>query len=106
MTALRWRMFKPLCASFILCSVIGLQAQSDGSARFEVVSIKRNTSGAGGSGRSLPDGTQILVNFPIRNILMMGAAAPVVDVVGSPEWTTKEHYDITAKPPEGTDRSK
>jgi len=82
-------------------------AQEPGAARFEVVSIKRNTSGTmGGSARSLPDGTEMMVNQPVRGFLASGAPVPVRDVVGYPDWVMNERYDITAKPPEGYDRSR
>jgi uncharacterized protein (TIGR03435 family) len=84
---------------------VGVRAQSDGSARYEVVSIKRNTSGPGGSSaRMLPDGTQILVNMSIWSIINLGAPIPVTETVGYPDWVRTENYDITAKPPQGLTR--
>jgi uncharacterized protein (TIGR03435 family) len=81
-----------------------IQAQ-DSSPEFEVASIKRNTSGdLGNSMRSLPDGTEVMVNSPIRSFL--GAAFPSESgqYIGLPDWAQTERYDITVKPPAGTAR--
>jgi uncharacterized protein (TIGR03435 family) len=73
------------------------------SPRYDVVSIKRNVEiGAGGGMRSLPDGTLIMTNQPIRSILSGAAPVPVRDVIGYPSWVTTERYDVTLKPPAGS----
>lgn len=73
------------------------------SPRYDVVSIKRNVEiGAGGGMRSLPDGTLIMTNQPIRSILSGAASVPVRDVIGYPSWVTTERYDVTLKPPAGS----
>ena len=56
-----------------------MQAQSPGSAQFDVVSIKPNTSapGAGGGMRTLPDGTFMMTNQPIRSIILAASPVPV-----------------------------
>ena len=75
------------------------------SPRYDVVSIKRHAQlEAGGSSQSLPDGTQVLINQPIRSILSGAAPVPVRDVVGYPSWVASERYDITLKPPAGSTR--
>jgi uncharacterized protein (TIGR03435 family) len=73
------------------------------SPRYDVVSIKRhNEIGAGGGMRSLPDGTLVMTNQPIRSILSGAAPVPVRDVIGYPSWVTTERYDVTLKPPAGS----
>ena len=74
-------------------------------AQFDVVSIKRNTSGPGSSSmRTLPDGTFMMTNGEIVSIV--GAASPVPvsleEITGLPEWTKTERYDIIAKPADGS----
>lgn len=73
---------------------------------FEVVSIKLNTNGLGGGGgiRTLPDGTMMMVNQPIRSIIRGAALEPTREVLGLPDWAVNERYDITTKPPEGSTR--
>ena len=65
---------------------------------YEVVSIKPDKSGSGGSGmRFLPDG------FEWKNVnlylLVQGAYGIIMDsqVSGFPDWTRSEAYDIVAK---------
>jgi uncharacterized protein (TIGR03435 family) len=68
-------------------------------AQFDVISIKLNRSGTmGGGGRELPDGTRIFTNRTIASIVAGAAREPVFEVVGLPDWTKTEHYDIQAKP--------
>lgn len=70
---------------------------------FEVVSIKRNTSGSDAAGiRTLPDGTFQMVNQPIRSIILAASPVQTREVEGMPDWMLRERYDITAKPPAGS----
>jgi uncharacterized protein (TIGR03435 family) len=72
---------------------------------FEVVSIKRSPADATGGGlQTLPDGTFIMRNQPIRSILRAGSPVPPSEIEGAPEWTARERYDITAKPPADSTR--
>ena len=76
-------------------------AQTPG-LQFDVVSIKRNTSATpGGGARTLPDGTNVLVNQPIRSIILGASPVQTREVEGLPDWVTTERYDITLKPPPG-----
>ena len=77
-------------------------AQSTGKVEFEVVSIKRNVSGnPGNSGRTLPDGTQMMFNTPIRILVRAASPVPVEEVIGLPDWALNDRYDVTLKPPNG-----
>jgi len=74
---------------------------------FEVVSVKRNTSGAIGSSGSgdRPDGSFTLRNVPITTLIARAYPSnmpiPVYDLQGLPDWAKpgKEYYDIAAKSP-------
>jgi uncharacterized protein (TIGR03435 family) len=83
-----------------------IQAQSPGSAQFDVVSIKLNTSGPGGGGgmRTLPDGTFMMTNQPIRSIILSASPVPVREAAGLPDWVNTDRYDITAKAPAESNR--
>jgi len=95
-----------LILSALGCCVPALQAQSTGKVEFEVVSIKRNSSGnRGNSGRTLPDGTQMMINSPIRTFIMGVSPVPVDEVIGLPDWALTERYDIALKPPTGYARA-
>src|SRR5690349_4173758 len=65
---------------------------------FEVISIKRNTSGPGTGGgmRTLPDGTFMMRNQGIGTLVTAASPVPVLlrDVVGLPQWAMSEPYDV------------
>ena len=84
---------------------VALVAQDNVRPEFDVVSIKRNASAtSGGGARTLPDGTSVLVNQPIRSIILGASPVQTREVVGLPDWATTERYDITLKPPPGRRR--
>ncbi len=79
--------------------------QSPGGAQFDVVSIKPSAAGGNGGGmRTLPDGSFVMTNQPIRSIIQAASPVPVRDVVGFPDWVNTDRYDITAKAPAGFSR--
>jgi uncharacterized protein (TIGR03435 family) len=91
-----------LLSLLLAASAIWTVAAQTPTPEFEVVSIKRNLSGGvGNSGRTLPDGTRILVNSAVRNFIMAASPVDAVDVEGLPGWAFTERYDVTAKPPAG-----
>jgi uncharacterized protein (TIGR03435 family) len=99
---MRW----PILALCFVIAGIATHTQTE-KLEFDVVSIKRNTSAnPGGSARTLPDGTDVLVNQPIRSILLGASPVQTREVEGMPDWVTTERYDITLKsPPGGANRA-
>ena len=98
-----------LVTSMIAVLVTAQAAQSPssrGGAQFDVVSIKphKNEIGAGGGMRTLPDGTFMMTNQPIRSIILGASPVPVREVSGLPNWANTEGYDLIAKPPAGSTR--
>jgi uncharacterized protein (TIGR03435 family) len=88
-----------------LCGIQSIHAQSTTRVEFDVISIKRASPDAVGGGmRSLPDGTYIMANQPIRSVIMRASPVPAREVVGLPDWAMTDRYDITAKPPPGSTR--
>jgi uncharacterized protein (TIGR03435 family) len=84
------------------CGAPALHGQSTAKVEFEIVSIKRNTSGnPGNSGRTLPDGTQLMTNSPIRAFIMGASPVAAEEVIGLPDWALTERYDLALKPPAG-----
>src|SRR5207249_4667312 len=72
-------------------------------AQFDVVSIKPNKGDQPGGGmRMSPDGSRIMTNITISQIMMGAAPEPVVEVVGLPDWTNMERYDIAMKVASGS----
>src|SRR4029077_17015229 len=87
------------------CGAAALHGQATGKVEFEVVSIKRNTSGnPGNSARTLPDGTQVMTNSPIRAFIMSASPVDAEEVIGLPDWALTERYDVAFKPPAGYTR--
>jgi uncharacterized protein (TIGR03435 family) len=84
---------------------VALIAQDSAHPQFEVVSIKRvDELRQGGGGRTMPDGSSVMTNRPVATFIMLASPERAVDVVGLPEWTRTERYDVTAKPPAGSTR--
>jgi uncharacterized protein (TIGR03435 family) len=83
-----------------------MQTQSPGAAQFDVVSIKPSAAGFGSGGgmRTLPDGTFMMTNQPIRSIILSASPTPAREVLGLPDWVNTDRYDITAKAPAGSSR--
>jgi uncharacterized protein (TIGR03435 family) len=85
-------------------TVVLAQAPPDGP-RFDVVSIKRNTSNALGSNGSSerPDGSFTLLNMPIMTLVGRAQfpAIPPIDMAGLPEWARSERYDVSTTSPLG-----
>ena len=81
------------------------QGAPQGSAGlvYEVVSIKRNVSNALGSNGSneQPDGGFTLLNVPMMTLIARAQYPTIapIDMVGLPEWTQRERYDVLAKSP-------
>ena len=69
-----------------------------------VMSIKKSDPPArAGGGRTMPDGTTVITNQPIRRIFGRAAAQPVREIENVSDWAM-EFYDITVKPPAGARR--
>jgi uncharacterized protein (TIGR03435 family) len=93
-----------LVTAFV-CVCPSVHAQSQRPIEFDVASIKRNTSvGPNGGMRTLPDGTFMMTNLPIRSIILTASPVPTREVTGIPNWVNTERYDIIAKPPAGASR--
>ncbi len=90
-----------LCCPCVVSPVGRAEAQQTAPA-FDVVSIKPNDGSQPGGGiRTLPDGTLMMTNQPIRSILARAAPVPVREVIGYPDWVERERYDVVARPPAG-----
>jgi len=81
-----------------------LHAQSSPILQFETISIERSDPAAdSGWLRSEADGTFVMENASIRQIIFLGFPEPAREVVGLPDWAMPggERYVIRAKPPAG-----
>jgi uncharacterized protein (TIGR03435 family) len=65
---------------------------------FEVASVRRNTSGEARMSFGFePGGRPVMVNTPVRMLLLQAYLVPGSRIVGGPAWVDTERYDITAK---------
>jgi hypothetical protein len=86
----------------VIVGVTGL-AVAQSQLRFEVASIKQNTSDARSRMGTQPGGRVTVTNTPVRNLIaaafsMFSAPAMIhARVVGGPDWIDAERYDINAK---------
>jgi len=73
-------------------------SQIPAGPRFDVVSIKPNTSAALGSNGSgpRPDGGLTMLNIPVGVLVGQAYGTPPVDMVGLPAWAISERYDVIA----------
>ena len=82
-----------------------LFAQSQPPLEFEAVSIKPSAGIPGTAGmRRSPDGGLTMTNLPMLGLILTASPEPVLltNVVGMPDWMTRERYDVIVKPPAGT----
>jgi uncharacterized protein (TIGR03435 family) len=80
---------------------VGQTRVAPGDLKYDVVSIKRNTSGAIGSNGSVPqrpDGGFVMLNIPIGTLVGQAFETAPVDMVGLPGWamSMNERYDVSA----------
>jgi len=66
--------------------------------RFDVVSLKRNTSGArSASFGAVPGVAFSMTNVALRALVTYAYGVADEEVVGAPDWLTADRYDMTAK---------
>lgn len=76
------------------------QASRQEAPRFEVASVKANTSGdSRGGGRITPGGRITFTNESLRNVIR--DAYGQRDVIGGPTWIDRDRWDIAATAPPG-----
>jgi uncharacterized protein (TIGR03435 family) len=74
-----------------------MMAQSPQDLRFDVVSIRRNTSGAANTSlRPEPNGLTG-VNITVRRLLRVAYGVSDFQIVDAPDWFDSEHYDVVGR---------
>ena len=63
---------------------------------FDVISIKRNTTGAGGASQRTPTGGMIRTNAQVFSLILEAYPGMSAPVAGVPPWTLSERYDVAA----------
>lgn len=97
-----WIVLAFLTAALLLKSnqAFGQDVQSE----FDVASIKPSAPGTDSGVQTLADGTVRLRGVRLAVLLALAAPASIAstNIVGFPEWTTTELYDVVVRPPTGT----
>ena len=83
-------------ACVVVASVV-VSAQQAAGPRFDAASIKRNTSGGGESGGSTTPNQIRATNVTLLWLLRRAHGLQDYQVVGAPEWTKTERYDVLAR---------
>lgn len=76
-------------------------AQSD-SPRFEVASVRPNTSGDPGQSSRIGKGSVVTTNMRMRALIVSAYGVWPDRIVSAPAWFDRERFDITARVPADT----
>ena len=75
-----------------------LYAQQSDAPHFDVVSIKRNSSGEQGGRNGLDPGAYTGINVTVRRIIALAyLPLPNAYIVGGPDWMNADRFDVLAK---------
>src|SRR5688572_6631851 len=91
----------------VLIAAISVPLTSQ-TRKFEVVSVKPNNSvGQAGiiSGPNRP-GQFFITNIPLRTIITFAYNIRDYELIGAPDWTRRDRFDITAKYPDGANQQR
>jgi uncharacterized protein (TIGR03435 family) len=75
--------------------------QAQPPARFDVVSIKPNKSGAAASETETTPGRINLINVTPLSLLLRAFGVRTFQIIGAPGWVATERYDVVASVPGG-----
>ena len=89
-------------AFFVLCVFAATIAAQQPAPRFEVVSVKRNTSGDEEGSIGPRPGGYGMTNVPLRLLIIRAFELRSFQVAGGPGWIDGERYDLDARASEGT----
>jgi uncharacterized protein (TIGR03435 family) len=90
-------------AFVVLCTVTtSIAAQQPLAPRFEVASVKPNTSGQIAQSSQIGKGSVVTTNLRMRALIAVAHGVRPDRIVGSPAWFDRERFDITARAPVNT----
>ena len=76
--------------------ILTATAQSPPTASFDVVSVKRNTSGGGMLMRNMP-GNVSTFNVPVVQFIQTAYQVQNFQIVGGPDWIRSDRFDLEAR---------
>src|SRR5688572_5902045 len=80
-------------------SIVALTARAQSpppDPRFDVVSVKRNTSGGPMLQRNTP-GNIAMFNVPVRQLVRLAYQLQDFQIAGAPDWVNTDRFDIEAR---------
>ena len=80
-------------------SIVALTARAQSpppDPRFDVVSVKRNTSGGPMLQRNMP-GNVAMFNLPVRQLIRMAYQLQDFQIIGAPDWVNTDRFDIEGR---------
>ena len=87
-----------LAALLLIVTIAPAIGQNRAEPAFDVVVLKRNTSGDSGmSAGSRPGGVYTMVNGTMRMIFGNAYPSQSGEIINMPDWFTTERYDLTAR---------
>ncbi len=90
---------------FIAVPLLALRLVAQATPAFEAASVKPNTSGERRQSQRTDGRIYRATNVPARTLILQayGLMFDGFRLVGAPDWTNFERYDVTATMPENTD---
>jgi uncharacterized protein (TIGR03435 family) len=85
--------------SLLIAGVVSAQAPAPS---FDAASIKVNTSGLPGGRFGGQPGQVTIINYTLRDIVRNVYNLQPYQMIGGPDWISRERFDIVAKAPTGT----
>src|SRR5687768_18313719 len=89
----------------VAVAAVPLLAAQEPSPRFEVVSIKRNTSALPGPRWGGTPARWEMINGPVSSLIYSAFDPQVSELPGAPAWVFSEKYDVTATMQGAPDRA-
>jgi bla regulator protein BlaR1 len=72
--------------------------------RFEVASIRQNTSASGSNNLNIKGETFTIANFSLMRLMQFAYSVTEAQIIGGPEWVRSHRFDINAKFAAGSTR--
>jgi len=89
------KLFVCLAAALSIAALTA-SAQSQPDPAFDVVSVKRNTSGGPMLQRNTP-GNIAMFNVPVRQLVRLAYQLQDFQIVGAPDWANTDRFDIEGR---------
>ena len=81
-----------------------LQPPASDRPRFEVASIRQNTSGSLSNSLNIKGETFTVANFSLMRLMQVAYSVTEAQIIGGPEWVRSDRFDINAKFAAGSKR--